>query len=158
MGRKPIPEATRTEEALREALEKYPNEMMYVMKGANMNVEAVKQTMVKSAHLIRDTKAKAQKLQQERDAALEKVAEFEREASIQKLAGKMEEKGFWSDKPLEEKVAQLRQSENLMALEELVDNQGEPIKLASVSDEFQSAGGVSRSDLSRSRVKDWIHS
>jgi hypothetical protein len=158
-GKAPIPSAEETEEALREAFEAYPQEMMYLMKGGGMDPLQIKENLEKSAQLVRDTSAQAKKLQQERDAALEKVAEFERENQIQTLAKKMEEKGFWSDQGIEEKVASLRNSKDLNALDELVENQGTPIKLASVSDEYRKVSpGMKSSDLTRERLKDFIHS
>jgi len=157
-AKKPLPEAKQTEEALQEAFEQYPEAMMYLMKGGGMDPSQIKTELEKSAQLLRDTSARAQKLQQERDAALEKVAEMERENRIHALAQKMEEKNFWADQTMEEKVASLRNSRDLNALEELVENQGIPIKVASVTDEYRSSpAGMKRSDLTREELQNFIH-
>lgn len=90
------------------------------------------QMMKMAAENIRSLSAEKLELATERDELLQKVAGFEREKRVEKVAKAMESKGLNPDLSLDEKIASLRQHEKLEVLEEAVNLSAPQMKLASV--------------------------
>lgn len=95
------------------------------------------QMMKTAAENLRALSEENKTLKTERDEALTKVASFELDKRIERVAKKMEEKGLNPEMSMEEKVASLRQHEKLEVLEEAVSLTAPQMKLASVAGEGQ---------------------
>lgn len=90
------------------------------------------QMMKLAAENLRSLSAENNSLRLERDEALEKVAAFEREKHIERVARAMDAKGINPELSIEEKIASLRQHEKLEVIEEAVNLSAPQMKLASV--------------------------
>lgn len=95
------------------------------------------QMMKMAAENLRALSEENKSVKSENDELREKVAHFEREERIEKIAKAMENKNINSGLSFEEKLASLREHEKLDALEEAVNFSAPQLKLASVSDERQ---------------------
>ncbi len=91
------------------------------------------QMMKLAAENLRSLSAENTSLRKERDDALQKVAEFEKERHVERVAKAMEAKGLNPELSLDEKIASLRTKENLEVLEEAVSMSAPQMKLASVT-------------------------
>lgn len=107
-----------------------------MMKMAAENLRALSEEVVSVA-------AERDAIKAERDELQEKVASFELDKRVEKLAHAMEAKNLNAGLSFEEKVEQLRNHENLDAVEEAVNMQPSQMKLASVvdGDQVQVEGG-----------------
>lgn len=70
--------------------------------------------------LLKQAGAAIRSLSKERDNLREKVASFEKQGRVVKIAREMEDKGLQSEMSFEEKVAALDKAENLQVTEEAV--------------------------------------
>ena len=70
----------------------------------------------------------------ENQALKEKIAHFERQGRVQKLASEMKAKNLNPDQSYEETVENLMGSDDLDVIEKAVDMSAQQVKLASVSD------------------------
>ena len=73
-------------------------------------------------------------LSEENQQLKEKVAQFEHQVHVEKVASLMEEKGLQPELSFDEKVAALSQKDNLDVIEEAVGLSAPQLKLASVHD------------------------
>lgn len=92
------------------------------------------QMMKVAAENLRALSEENKSIKAERDELQTKVASYEREKRIEKVAKAMESKGLNPELTLEEKVASLRQHEKLEVLEEAVNLSAPQMKLASVAE------------------------
>lgn len=90
------------------------------------------QMMKLAAENLRSLSAEKVSLETERDELLQKVAGYEREKRVEKVAKAMETKGINPDLSFDEKIASLRQHDKLEVLEEAVNLSAPQMKLASV--------------------------
>lgn len=90
------------------------------------------QMMKLAAENLRSLSVENKSLADERDELLQKVASFEHEKRVEKVAKAMESKGLNPDLSFDEKIASLRQHEKLEVLEEAVNLSAPQMKLASV--------------------------
>lgn len=105
------------------------------------------QMMKLAAENLRSLSVENSTLRQERDEAMQKVAAFEQDKRIERVAKAMEAKGLNPELSLEEKVASLRQHEKLEVLEEAVNLSAPQMKLASVAgDETVNVEGAGDSE------------
>lgn len=95
------------------------------------------QMMKLAAENLRSLSAEKESLVTERDELLQKVAGFEHERRVEKVAKAMESKGLNPDLSFDEKIASLRQHEKLEVLEEAVNLSAPQMKLASVDGETE---------------------
>lgn len=93
------------------------------------------QMMKLAAGSLRALSEENKSIKSERDEALQKVAAFEREKHVEKVAKAMHEKGLQPEMTLDEKIASLRQHEKLEVLEQAVNMSAPQMKLASVTEE-----------------------
>lgn len=98
-----------------------------MMKMAAENLRALSEENV-SVQAERDA------LKLENEQLQEKVASAEREQRIVKVAKSMEAKNLNAGLTFEEKVAQLRERDDLEVVEQAVDMQAPQLKMASVAD------------------------
>ena len=104
---------------------------MSTLKLASANVSAV---AARSAAVLRDAVGQIDSLETENQSLREKIASFEREGVITKIAKDMEEKGLNAGQTFEEKVASLRSHPDLQRVQAAVDMaSGGAIKIADVS-------------------------
>lgn len=108
----------------------------------------------KQAEVLADAAAVIRTVCEERDTALAKVAEYEQNARVTKLAAKMKEKGITGedDSTLVENLNKAASEGRLDKMEEAVDLVGPDMwnKLASKSDDSRTTGGsAGSSDLER---------
>lgn len=92
------------------------------------------QMMKVAAENLRALSEENKSLKSENEEFREKVANYEREERIVKIAKAMEAKNINNGLSLEEKIASLREHDKLDALEEAVNFSAPQMKLASVSD------------------------
>jgi secreted Zn-dependent insulinase-like peptidase len=105
------------------------------------------QMMKLAAENLRSLSVENSTLRQERDEAMQKVAAFEQDKRIERVAKAMEAKGLNPELSLEEKVASLRSHEKLEVLEEAVNLSAPQMKLASVAgDETVNVEGAGDSE------------
>lgn len=91
------------------------------------------QMMKTAAENLRALSGENTALKAERDEALQKVAAFELDKRVERVAQAMEAKGLNPELSMAEKVASLRQHEKLDVLEEAVSLTAPQMKLASVA-------------------------
>jgi hypothetical protein len=73
-----------------------------------------------AASLLKQAGAAIRKVTTERDEAMAKIAAFERDQRVVKIARQMEEKGLSGDLTFEQKVAAVHKAENLDVTEEAI--------------------------------------
>lgn len=95
-----------------------------------------------AASLLKQAGAAIRNLTQERSALLAKVAGYEKGQRVEKIARDMEDKGLNNDLDFEEKIAALKQAQNLDVTEEAVKLAAPQGSIIGNPDEHQPGGGV----------------
>jgi hypothetical protein len=96
-----------------------------------------------AASLLKQAGAAIRKVTTERDEALAKIASFERDQRVVKIARQMEEKGLSNDLTFEQKVAAVKEATNLDVTEEAIKLAAPQGQLFGNLSDVPSAGGSS---------------
>ena len=100
-----------------------------------------------AASILKQAGAAIRELTSERDQALAKVAAYEKNQRVLKIAKDMEDKGLSSDLSFEEKVAAIDKSQSLDVTEEAVKLAAPQSQLFGHAEDRPSSGGDSGSAL-----------
>jgi hypothetical protein len=100
-----------------------------------------------AASLLKQAGAAIRHVSQERDEARAKVAAYERDTRVVKIAKEMEEKGLSSDLSFEEKVASLQKSPNLDVTQEAIKLAAPQSRIFGKPSEDEPSTGGSQSAL-----------
>jgi len=95
----------------------------------------------RASRTIRELSEKVASLESENTQLTDKIASLEREKEIELLATDMEEKGLSANLSFEEKVAHLRNYDDLNQVKEAVKLAASGIPIASVSEDTPGRGG-----------------
>ena len=96
-----------------------------------------------AASLLKQAGAAIRQVTNERDEALAKVASYEHDSRVVKIAKQMEEKGLSSDLTFEQKVAAISTAENLDVTEEAIKLAAPQGRIFGNLSDVPSAGGAS---------------
>ena len=94
-----------------------------------------------AASILKQAGATIRKVTTERDEALAKVASYEKDQRVVKIAKEMEDKGLSSDLNFEEKVAAIGKSQNLDVTEEAIKLAAPQSQLFGQAEDRPSGGG-----------------